>query len=664
MTDTIAPTRQRILLCGHRAFAARGLPDLLKACGHEVICFSRGKVDRQEATVTGPIEAMDSNEHLAGDFDTVINYILLKDDDIEKNNRFLESLLRFCASHHVKHLVHLSSVSVYSGDASHIVEDAPVETVPSRKGSYGSLKVGTDLYLAEKTPADLRLSMVRPGFILGMGLMDPMIGMGLRFMHNRVLVLGDAKNQLPVVTRDQVNDSIVRIVNLPETQKREAFLILDPNSPLRDEWLKGCCTQVGAGTGLIKLPRWFWRLAGFGATPLVKLAGMNMKPNQMMRNICRRQRFDSTRTQTRLGMSMKVDWHAALRGSFAGQDQNFQWPYTPAAVRKIDSRSICYLGFGQVVKQKHLPGLKRLGFSGNLSAFDLAAGRDPGSGVEVKPLENAVIPQSDLIVVASPGPVHNLSLPLLRTTSAPIMVEKPLCYTNAEFDEWLDFAKGRTAPVYVCQNFRYKSNVQQMLAHLQKFNPGKLLRADVLFQSPSIAKEWRTWTRDERRARTLLMDYSVHYLDLACMFNRQGWNLGGARYELDGTGFTSLIDGRFESDSYPVNFTLRQGFMPRVAQITYVFQNYFAILSFFPDAFTAHMSDDGDSIHKTHAKAQARATRAKIIDKLTRRDSDVSHATTLGAIANRTPMAGSLEVKELESYYRALFQLAGAVYEK
>ena len=168
-------------------------------------------------------------------------------------------MLEFCKSHAVKHLIHISSVSVYSGDESHVYEDAIVETVPEKKGSYGSLKVAQDLYLNTHAPADMRLSMVRPGFILGPGLMDPMIGMGVRFSKNKVLLIGDKGNQLPVIRRDQVHEAVAAVVKSSEDSKRDAFLVLDNGSPTRQQWLDACCKKLGCGTGVVNFPTILWR---------------------------------------------------------------------------------------------------------------------------------------------------------------------------------------------------------------------------------------------------------------------------------------------------------------------------------------------------------------------------------------------------------------------
>src|ERR1700727_2408936 len=75
---------QRVLLCGHRSFAARGLMERLQTAGHQVICFSRGIEDEKDDIVTGPVARIHTNPHLSGDFDTLINYILLKEESPER----------------------------------------------------------------------------------------------------------------------------------------------------------------------------------------------------------------------------------------------------------------------------------------------------------------------------------------------------------------------------------------------------------------------------------------------------------------------------------------------------------------------------------------------------------------------------------------------------
>ena len=44
-----------VLLCGQRAFAAKGLKELLIKTGHDVDCFSRGEQQQSDHDVSGNI---------------------------------------------------------------------------------------------------------------------------------------------------------------------------------------------------------------------------------------------------------------------------------------------------------------------------------------------------------------------------------------------------------------------------------------------------------------------------------------------------------------------------------------------------------------------------------------------------------------------------------
>src|ERR1051326_2951449 len=92
----------------------------------------------------------------------------------------------------------------------------------------------------------------------------------------------------------------------------------------------------------------------------------------------------------------------------------------------------------------------------------------------------------------------------------------------------------------------------------------------------------------------------------------------------------------------PVNFGLRQGFITRRARVLFTFENYLCSLGFFPDTFVPHMSFDSWSLHKMESRATFRATAAKVVDKLARRESDPSHALAFMAARGDPRLAGSL----------------------
>jgi len=654
---------KRVLVCGHRSFAARGLAEALRAEGHEVVCFSRGEVARDGAVVTGPVFEMADNPHLAGPFDAVVNYVLLKNDPIEPNLRYIDALVRFCAEAQVKHLVHVSSMSVYRASVRRVTEDAQVEPRPERKGSYGSLKTATELHLASHVSGSTKLSLVRPGFILGQGLVDPIVGTGIRLPWNRLLALGNARSQFPLISRDMVNASIVRVVSQPPAGAVERLILVDPGSPTKGEYLRACCTGLGCGEGVWRLPVWLWLLvAGAGAVVLHVVGLGRLSRFKAIAAVCRRQRFDPAATVQRLGLSLSFDWRVGLAEAVDGQQMNVSLPYQPFALGRTAGQRVNFVGYGRIVKQKHLPALERLGFCGDVAAYDLRAGTDE-DGRPIHAIDGARLPDADLHVVASPGPVHTEAIPLLETADGPVLVEKPLCYQEDELRAWQQFAQRRGGNVLVCHNYRFKANVARMMDHLARCNPGKLCHVFVHFQSPPVRNDWAAWRTRERRARTLLMDYSLHFLDVACMFTQQAWRIVDVSHEINVAGETALIRGEIASDAYRVSFLLRQGFMPRVARLRFCFQNYAASLGFFPDTFVAHMGHDSPVLHFQEGVASARATLTKVVEKVTGRDRDASHALVYDAAMGGHPAAaGCLRVDAVAAFYRLAFRLGEAVY--
>jgi len=653
----------RIMLTGHRSFAAQGLREQLMAAGHEVVTFNRGPAGRDGNAVSGSVEELASNPHFDATYDTVINYILLKDDNVERNVAYVATLLDFCQRKSVKHLIHISSISSFKASERVIHEGAKLETVPEKKGSYGSLKSATDLYLIAKTPAAMKLTMARPAFILGPGVISPIVGTAARLPWNRMLVVGNGKSRMPLIGRDQVNAAIVKAVANPPEGAQENLMLVAPNSPTRVEYLQACCEELGCGNGVSSFPKFmWWGLAVFGQAVATLIGKADMQVYAKLTARLPAQRYDSSKTEQRLGMKLDFDWRRALRAAMDGQEPNFVPPYQVGPLPKTRAKLISYLGFGRIVKQKHLPALKDLGFAGKIDAFDIVAGKD-ATGQEIRSIRTERPGDSDLIVVASPGTAHIQAIAQIGTAGGPVLVEKPLCYSREELAKWQEFAAGRKAPVYVCHNYRFKQNVRQMVEVLAKFNPGGLRHVHVHFESPPVSNSSSAWMRNERVSRTLLLDFSLHFMDLATMFGRTPWKVDSVRHELNVQGQTALIDGILRSDGQAVSFLLRQGFGPRRARILYNFQNYSVSLGFFPDTFAVYMSNDNPWQYKAEKKASMKATLQKIKDKLTNRESDDSHPIALAAaLGEASDYAACIRVEALAPFYDAMFDLSKQVY--
>jgi hypothetical protein len=542
-----------------------------------------------------------------------------------------------------------------------VTEDAADETEPTKKGPYGALKVAQDQAVIRGTPPGTKVTLVRPGFVLGSGLMNPIIGTAARLPWNKLLVIGNAWSEIPVTTRELVNEAVTTLVSSPPTGDREVVMLASPESPTRYEFLQACCRLLGTSTGVTRAPVPIWWMVAVGAEVAARMLGQGkMKPFSKLAARLPKLRFNPAKSSQRLGMDLRCDWEKALAESLDGQEQNFELPYRPAPLPEdCKASSITFLGFGRIVRQKHLPALKKMKFAGRVRACDLRAAEI--DGVTVEAIEGATMGQADLFVVASPGPAHVKAIETLGDARGPVLIEKPLCYGPGELEQFKSFAASRSEPVYVCHNYRFKSNVARMMAFLTRYNPGRLRHVSVDFQSPPVAADSAAWMRNERRARTLLLDYSLHFMDLATMFGSDGWALAGVRHTLNPSGETNLIEGRL-TGPYSVSFLLRQGFAPRRSRVVFDFQNYSTILRFFPDTFVAYLSDDNASLYKLEGKASRRATLVKIADKMLNRDSDLSHASVIAAAATGGAGLESITVGKLTAFYGVLFEIERAVY--
>ncbi len=501
---------QKILLCGHRVRLCRErIIELLRSQGHDVYTLLRGAMHVTTMPSAAPSSRCMKIRTLRDPFDIVINYILLKDETVEPNELHMDSLLKFCKQSNVKRLVHISSVSVYGGDVSYVTEDSPIEADPNKKGSYGALKVAQDQWIIKHAPPELMVTFVRPGFVLAPGLISPMIGMAAKMPWNQLLLLGAANNSLPVIRRDLLNQAVAAVVNKKPEKNGEVVLVFDTNSPSRKEWLTACCTILGSGTRVVWAPKLIWFIFAAGAGTVATIMRMKLKPYKIIRNTLRTQQFNSDKTQQKLGVNFATDWRKELPLAMDAQQRNFSIPNSPAAMQPLRAKSVTFIGYGGIVKQKHLPALKWLKFNGKIDAYDVVASTDAETGQQIKAVKDAKAEPTDLFVVASPGKYHNAAIPLLRQVDAPILMEKPLCYTPAELDEWLEFSRSRKSRVMICHNYRFKENVQKMLGFLGTYNPGKIRQVDLVFQSLPVSFHFPAWRRDERGAQTLLIEYAA-----------------------------------------------------------------------------------------------------------------------------------------------------------
>ena len=312
MTRTESKT---ILICGYRAYAARGLRLLLEAKGHRVAEFSRGPLAGTRDSFTGPVTELHENLHLAEGYDAVVNFIVLKHESLQRNLDYCHSLWRTCCDRNVRHLIHVSSMSVYRDSVRVITEDTATKTNPCRCGAYTASKVVAERFLRERSGPNLKLSLLRPAWIVGDDMFDPVGSAATRLKSGNLLVLAKPCRQRPVIGRSVLHRALANLVVSPPRDNCETLLLVDRNSPTYLEYLQGCCDILGNGTRAISCSAPIW----MGMLLLRELRKRNgLSGRAVVRTLSSilqrstRQRFDPTWTESRLAMPLTTQWKEEL----------------------------------------------------------------------------------------------------------------------------------------------------------------------------------------------------------------------------------------------------------------------------------------------------------------------------------------------------------------
>lgn len=244
-----------ILICGHRAYAARGLKTELEALGHNVLEYSRGEVARNDSTITGPVLNIDDNPLFTERIDFVINFIVLQQNSLEENIAYIDALLRFCRSKGVKRLIQISSISAYPNDALLIKENTLEETDLRKKGGYGMIKSAVDIRLERaRREVDFDIIFVRPGYIVAGDNPHPFKGVAKFVGENVAILLGNRKSTLPCISRNTFHRCLSEIVT--QNNPLPVYLLIEGKDTTKLSYFKSQSKAF-----IIPLPKWLFVLA-------------------------------------------------------------------------------------------------------------------------------------------------------------------------------------------------------------------------------------------------------------------------------------------------------------------------------------------------------------------------------------------------------------------
>lgn len=200
---------KKILICGATSFVAKGFKELLIQQGFDVDTFGRKD---------GSYLEIDKNPMLADIYEAVVNFAVLKDQNIENNVSYMKSLVEMCRQKHVKKLIHFSSIMVYSYHLGKLDENSPIDTVANTMmEGYGKIKIACDEFLNSiKQSLPFEVVMVRPGYVLADNRPAPFIK---RLPCGASVILGNKKSRQPIVKREDIHLALLKIIetdkNLP-----------------------------------------------------------------------------------------------------------------------------------------------------------------------------------------------------------------------------------------------------------------------------------------------------------------------------------------------------------------------------------------------------------------------------------------------------------------
>lgn len=200
---------RKILICGATSFVAKGFKELLIQQGFDVDTLGRKD---------GSYLEIDKNPMLADSYEAVVNFAVLKDQNIENNVSYMKSLVEMCRQKHVKKLIHFSSIMVYSYHLGKLDEKSPIDTVANTMmEGYGKIKIACDEFLNSiKQSLPFEVVMVRPGYVLADNRPAPFIK---RLPCGASVILGNKKSRQPIVKREDIHLALLKIIetdkNLP-----------------------------------------------------------------------------------------------------------------------------------------------------------------------------------------------------------------------------------------------------------------------------------------------------------------------------------------------------------------------------------------------------------------------------------------------------------------
>ena len=216
-----------------------------------------------------------------------------------------QNVIDACKKHHVRQLVHVSSMSVidWAGSAGNgpVTEGANLEPRADERGAYTRAKLEAELLVCAAVKQGLPAVILRPGQIFGGGI--PLInGAIARNAGGRWLVLGDGKLELPLVYVDDVVDAIMASITR-KLVHGEVIQIIDPEHLTQEDVLG----LAGGSRSILRVPRpLVFALGKLSELPLGALGRQSPVAVYRLKSALARLPYECDRAHSLLGWRPRV----------------------------------------------------------------------------------------------------------------------------------------------------------------------------------------------------------------------------------------------------------------------------------------------------------------------------------------------------------------------
>jgi 2-alkyl-3-oxoalkanoate reductase len=230
-------------------------------------------------------------------------------DEYERVNVLgLETLVRTALAAGARRFVHVSSITVHGNDVRGVADEtAPLREEPN---PYSRSKVAGERLLQRMIREEAApVTIVRPGWIYGPRDRASFARLAERIATGRMLVVGDGRNDLPLIYVRDVARGILLAAETEQAVGRSYVLVNDEPVTQRD-LLEAIAAELGVPAPRRHLPYRLALTAGATAEALARLARRRQAPPVMrygLQLLGGDNRFVITRAREELGFDPLVD---------------------------------------------------------------------------------------------------------------------------------------------------------------------------------------------------------------------------------------------------------------------------------------------------------------------------------------------------------------------